>query len=129
MRVWDLRGFQNLEGLFISNIKVLADGFIKIPPECVPNSTRWMYSVAMKEQIATTHYEIRVRGHLGKNAATWFPDLTVERAANGETIMVGPIADQAVLHGILMRIRELGLTLTLVRLLGNQDALSAKQIL
>jgi hypothetical protein len=87
-----------------------------------------MYSVAMKEQITTPHYEIRVRGYLGKDAAIWFPDLTIERAANGETIMVGPVADQAVLHGILIRIRDLGLTLTLVRLLGNQNTLAPNSL-
>ena len=59
MRVWDLRGFQNLEGLFISNTLVLGNEFFKIPLECVPNSTRRMYSVTMKEQITTIHYEIR----------------------------------------------------------------------
>jgi hypothetical protein len=69
----------------------------------------------MKDRITSTYYEIRIQGHLGSNAATWFPDLAIERAPNGETIMVGPVADQAALHGILMRIRDLGLTLILVR--------------
>lgn len=73
----------------------------------------------MKDQITSTCYEIRIQGHLGSNAATWFPDLAIERAPNGETIMVGPVADQAALHGILMRIRDLGLTLTLVRQQAN----------
>lgn len=69
----------------------------------------------MIERNTAAHYEISVKGHLGKNAATWFPGLTIERTANGETIMAGPVADQSALHGILMRIRDLGLTLTLVR--------------
>ena len=61
------------------------------------------------------NYEIRVQGHLGKNAAIWFDGFEVEHAANGETILRGTIIDQAALHGILTRIRDLGLTLTLVQ--------------
>ncbi|MBI5034007.1 MAG: hypothetical protein HZB51_26090 [Chloroflexi bacterium] len=69
----------------------------------------------METQDTISNYEIRVKGHLGKNAATWFPDLTIDRTFEGETILCGPVVDQSALHGILMRIRDLGLTLTLVR--------------
>lgn len=61
------------------------------------------------------NYEIRVEGYLGKNAAIWFDGFEVEHTADGETILRGPIIDQAALHGILTRIRDLGLTLTLVQ--------------
>jgi hypothetical protein len=61
------------------------------------------------------NYEIRVKGYVGKNAAIWFDGFKIEYTADGETILRGPIIDQAALHGILMRIRDLGLTLTLVR--------------
>jgi hypothetical protein len=69
----------------------------------------------MKTQKTNKNYEIRVEGHLGKNAAIWFEDFQIEFSANGETILRGPIIDQAALHGILTSIRDLGLTLTLVR--------------
>ncbi len=69
----------------------------------------------MEIQDTLSNYEIRVKGYLGKNAATWFPDLAIDHTADGETILSGRIVDQAALHGILMRIRDLGLTLTLVR--------------
>ena len=69
----------------------------------------------MERQDKLTNYEIRVKGCLGKNAATWFPDMTIDHTAEGETILCGPVVDQSALHGILMRIRDLGLTLTLVR--------------
>jgi len=65
-------------------------------------------------------YEIRVRGHLGQAAHTWFPDLTV-RHDSGDTTLCGPIADQAALHGILMRIRDLGLPLVSVRQIESGD--------
>lgn len=61
------------------------------------------------------NYEIRVRGYLGKNAAIWFDGFNLEHTIDGETILRGTIIDQAALHGILTRIRDLGMTLTLVQ--------------
>ncbi|MBE0684540.1 MAG: hypothetical protein IH585_00925 [Anaerolineaceae bacterium] len=69
----------------------------------------------MKTQNPINNYEIRVKGHLGKNASVWFEDFQIEYSNNGETILRGPIIDQAALFGILICIRDLGLTLTLVR--------------
>lgn len=56
-------------------------------------------------------YEIRIAGHLGALGAAAFPGLTVRLDPNGETVLAGKIVDQAALHGILMRIRDLGLPL------------------
>ncbi len=61
------------------------------------------------------NYEIRVKGYLGENAAIWFDGFAVEHTTEGETILRGTIIDQAALHGVLTRIRDLGLTLTLVQ--------------
>ncbi len=69
----------------------------------------------MKTQGTAINYEIRVEGYLGKNAAVWFDGFEIEYAANGETILRGTIMDQAALQSILTRIRDQGLTLTLVR--------------
>ena len=69
----------------------------------------------MKTQNTINNYEIRVKGHLSMNAAIWFEEFLIEYSTNGETILFGPIVDQAALHGILNCIRDLGLTLTLVR--------------
>lgn len=69
----------------------------------------------MKTQKSIKNYEIRVEGHLGENGAIWFEDFQIEYSTDGETILRGPIIDQAALHGILNCIRDLGLTLTLVR--------------
>lgn len=69
----------------------------------------------MKTQNTIKNYEIRVKGHLGKNAAIWFEEFQIEYCENGETILRGPIIDQAALFGILTCIRDLGLTLKLVR--------------
>jgi hypothetical protein len=56
-------------------------------------------------------YEIRVKGHLDRRWATWFDGLTLTRGSDGTTVIHGPIADQAALHGLLQKIRDLGLPL------------------
>lgn len=56
-------------------------------------------------------YEIRVKGRLDDRWSAWFDGLTVERIVDGTTVLRGPIADQAALHGLLQRVRDLGLEL------------------
>ncbi len=56
-------------------------------------------------------YEIRLRGHLDGSWADWFDGLTITNAENGDTILTGPVADQAALHGLLKKVRDLGLPL------------------
>lgn len=56
-------------------------------------------------------YEIRVKGHLASRWSEWFAGLTMVHTESGETILSGPIEDQAALHGILDRVRDLNLTL------------------
>jgi hypothetical protein len=56
-------------------------------------------------------YEIRVKGHLDTRWAAWFEGLTFTHASDGTTIIHGPVADQAALHGLLQKIRDLGLPL------------------
>lgn len=69
----------------------------------------------MKTQDTAIKYEIRVEGYLGENAVFWFDGFEAERTPEGETVLRGAVIDQAALHGILNRIRDLGLTLTLVQ--------------
>ena len=56
-------------------------------------------------------YEIRVKGHLGTRWAAWFDGLTITHSSDGTTVIHGPVADQAALHGLLQKIRDLGLPL------------------
>lgn len=69
----------------------------------------------MNTQTDALVYEIRFKGHLGPNTLVWFEDFTVAYSLDGETILHGPILDQAALDGILARICDLGLSLTLFR--------------
>jgi hypothetical protein len=58
-------------------------------------------------------YEIRVEGHLGSQWASWFDGLTITLADDGETVLAGPL-DQAALHGVFRKVRDLGLPLVSV---------------
>jgi hypothetical protein len=57
------------------------------------------------------HYEIRVRGHLGTRWAAWFDGLDLADADDGTTVISGPVVDQAALHGLLQKLRDLGIPL------------------
>ena len=59
-------------------------------------------------------YRIRVKGHLDDHWSDWFSGLTICNEAYGEAVLAGPLADQAALHGVLMKIRDLGLPLLAV---------------
>ena len=59
-------------------------------------------------------YQIRIEGHLSASWAAWFEGLEIRHEKNGETVLSGVLADQAALHGVLMRIRDLGLPLVAV---------------
>jgi hypothetical protein len=59
-------------------------------------------------------YCIRVRGHLGQEWADWFEGLSLSVDESGETRLQGPLADQAALHGVLTKLRDLGLPLIAV---------------
>jgi hypothetical protein len=57
------------------------------------------------------YYEIRLKGHLEARWVQWFEGLTITLEENGNTLLSGPLVDQSALHGILKRVRDLGLTL------------------
>lgn len=56
-------------------------------------------------------YEIRVQGHLGARWAAWFDGLSVTNEPDGTTLMCSPVTDQSALHGLLQKVRDLGLPL------------------
>ena len=60
-------------------------------------------------------FEIRVKGRLPADWSEWFEGLTITVLSNGETLIAGPVRDQASLFGMLMKIRDLGLVLVSVR--------------
>lgn len=60
-------------------------------------------------------YQIIVSGHLDLKWKDWFDGFRITHQANNETCMIGPVADQAALHGLLAKVRDLGLSLSSVR--------------
>jgi hypothetical protein len=59
-------------------------------------------------------YEIRLKGHLDEQRADRFEGLTIKLEEDGNTLLTGPVVDQAALHGLLKRIRDLGMILVAV---------------
>lgn len=59
--------------------------------------------------------EIRVRGHLDKQWAEWFEGFSITHTEGGETLLVGTVADQAALYGLMGKLRDLGVNLKSAR--------------
>ena len=59
----------------------------------------------------TQYYEIRIKGHLDESWTDWFNGLRVHYEDSGETLLTGSLPDQAALHGVLSRLRDLGIEL------------------
>jgi hypothetical protein len=69
--------------------------------------------VSVSDEVSV--YEIRLRGHLDERRCRRFEDLTITLLPEGETLLCGPVVDQAALHGILSRICDMGVALIYVR--------------
>jgi hypothetical protein len=69
-------------------------------------------------------YQIRISGHLGRQWTDWFEGLTITLEEEGDTLLTGPVIDQAALHGLLKKVRDLGMPLLSVNSLrsGLQDS-------
>lgn len=67
-------------------------------------------------------YQIRLEGQLGPEWADWFGGMSLTPAENGETLLTGPVVDQAALHGLLKKVRDLGMPLISVNPLSLSEA-------
>ena len=69
-------------------------------------------------------YQIRIKGHLSGQWTDWFGGLSITLQDNGDTLLTGPVVDQAALHGLLRKVRDLGIPLLSVMCIepGQADA-------
>jgi hypothetical protein len=67
-----------------------------------------------------------VKGHLGRHWTDWFEGLTITLEANGDSLLTGPVVDQAALHGVLAKVRDLGLPLVSVVEIQREQATAAE---
>src|SRR5438045_4198527 len=74
-------------------------------------------------------YQIRIKGHLGRQWTDWFGGLTITALDNGDTLLTGPVVDQAALHGLLKKVRDVGMPLlSVIRVKpGQADTSDVKQ--
>jgi hypothetical protein len=73
-----------------------------------------------------TVYEIRIKGHLDSQWTDWFEGLTITLEEDGDTLLTGPVIDQAALHGLLKKVRDLGMPLVSVSPVENGQADAAE---
>ena len=88
--------------------------------ECVPPTAETLLctlSRIVRGEMSSKnqHYEIRIQGHVRLDWSSWFDDLMIRHDECGETVVTGMLPDQTALHGVLQKIRDLGLTLVAVK--------------
>lgn len=66
--------------------------------------------------------QIRIKGHLGRQWTDWFDRLTITLEDNGDTLLTGPVVDQSALHGLLKKVRDLGMPLVSVNCIQPDQA-------
>ena len=70
--------------------------------------------------MASTYY-IRLKGHLASHWSDWFEGMTIENEPNGEAVLRGQLANQAALHGVLIKVRDLGMPLLAVTTIATDE--------
>jgi hypothetical protein len=98
--------------------------FVEIYP-CQGKRTRHRMSEtlsSMEDHDKPQLYEIRLKGHLDDRWAEWFEGLAITLEENGDTLLTGPVIDQAALHGLLKKVRNLGMPLVSVSPLEHGQA-------
>jgi hypothetical protein len=72
-------------------------------------------------------FQIRIKGHLGRQWADWFDGMAITLEDDGDTLLTGPVADQATLHGLIKKVRDLGMTLVSINSVSDQADTPARK--
>jgi hypothetical protein len=95
---------------------------------CARIAALWIQELTMNQDKPNSSLDqpaecqIRVRGYLDSSWSDWFDGLAVTSEPDGQTLLTGPVADQAALHGLIKKVRDLGLELVLVKWVEADDA-------
>ena len=81
-----------------------------------------MSNTCNRDPDQSTIYHIRLKGHLGSQWTDWFGGLSITQEENGETLLTGPVVDQAALHSVLKKVRDLGMPLLALSRVQTGDA-------
>jgi hypothetical protein len=98
--------------------------------ECITVDTRRSMSethASIEDQYEPGLYEIRLKGHLNDRWAGWFGDVAITLEDNGNTLLTCPVIDQAALHGLLKKVRDLGMPLLSINFV-NPDQAKTQEI-
>jgi hypothetical protein len=84
--------------------------------------------VSNKQNEKATNYQIRIEGQLGPQWSDWFEGLSIAQDQDGTTLLTGPVADQSALHGLLKKVRDLGMPLVSVNRMETDGCSNPDQI-
>jgi hypothetical protein len=82
---------------------------------------------AVIDSSGPTIYQIRVKSHLGSDWTDWFEGLTITLEEEGDTLLTGPVVDQAALYGLLKKVRDLGMPLVSVNPVASNESQLEKE--
>ena len=74
----------------------------------------YLRTLMQRNRTTSINYQIRIEGHVGPHWADWFEGMSVTSELDGSTLLSGPVADQSALHGLLKKVRDLGMPLVSV---------------
>jgi hypothetical protein len=81
-----------------------------------------------KENEKATNYQIKIEGQLGPQWSDWFEGLSIVQEEDGTTLLAGPVADQSALHGLLKKVRDLGMPLVSVNRMETDGCSNLNQL-
>jgi hypothetical protein len=96
----------------------MMDGTARADMQADDSTTDPSSDASTTTRTSPLHYEIRVKGHLDARWSAWFDGLSLANEGDGTTLIHGPVVDQAALHGVLQKLRDVGMPLVSITQVG-----------